>query len=125
VPVLHVPTNPSLPATVKPGRNAGVGVESLAGKLSIHLASETNVQDGWEGVGEIEDEECADKTGDSVDVGNGGGDDEGDDPVEGTKAVPHPSSPRGGDFGELEDLLEHLNVDRLHSDVEVQHYWRG
>ena len=122
MPVLLVSTNPSLPATVKSGRNAGVGIESLAGKLSIDLASETNVQDGREGVGEVEDEECADKAGDSVDVGNGSGDNEGDNPVEGTKTVPHPSSLRSGDFGELEDLLEHLNVDSLHSDVEVQHY---
>lgn len=121
MPILEISTHPSLHAVIMSRGDAGVGIEALARQLSVNLASEADVEEGRESVGEVQDQESADKTDDTVEIRHGGSNDEGDDPVDGTEAIPHPATFLGGDFWEVENLLEDLDVHRLHSDVEVKH----
>jgi len=120
VPVDHVPSDPTLDAGIVSRGDTGVGIETLAWERGVDLASVADVQDGGEGVGEVQDQEGADETGDAVQVGDGGGDDEGDDPVDGAEGVPEELALLGGDLGPVEDFLADFDVDGLHSDVEVE-----
>ena len=125
VPVLEVAAHPSLHARVVADSDAGVGVEALAWQLGVDLASEADVEDGGEGVGEVEDEDGADEADDAVEVRHGGRDDESQRPVERAEAVPHVAPFLAGDLWEVEDLLKDLDVDCLHSNVEVEHCDNG
>lgn len=119
VPVLEVSAHPSLPAIVVPRRNTRGGVKPFTGELCAHLAHVADVQDCGEGVREVEDQKSSDNARDTVQVGDGGGDDEGDNPVDRTQGEPQVAALLGGDGGEVEDLLEDFNVDSLHANVEV------
>lgn len=121
MPVLEISTHPSLHAAIVSRGDAGVGIEALAWQLSVNLTSEADVEEGREGVGEVQDEKSADKTDDTVEIRHSGSNDEGNDPVDGAKGVPHPATFLGSDFWEVENLLEDLDVHSLHSDVEVKH----
>ena len=113
-------TDIALPATVVAGSHTSGGVVSLARKGSIFLGTESDVEDTGESVGEVENEGGADHTGDTTQVGNSTGDDEGNGPVDGAKSVPEHAAAEGGDIGEVKELHEHLLVDGLHANVEVE-----
>jgi len=121
VPVNLESADPALETGIVAGSNASVGIEALAWQRGVDLASVADVEDGGEGVGEVEDQEGADEAGDAVEVGDGGGDDEGDDPVDGAQGIPEELAFLGGDFGPFEDFLADFDVDGLHADVEVEH----
>jgi hypothetical protein len=117
VPVLEVSTSPSLEPAVVSHSDAGNGVEALAWERSIDLTSVANVQKGGEGIGKVQDEQCSN----TVEVGHGGSDEEGQDPVDRAQSVPQKLALLGCDLGEVQDLLEYFNVDSFHSDVEIEH----
>lgn len=146
VPLLGVATNPALEAGVVARRHTSGRVETFALESGVRLNVVPKVEHGRECVGEVEDEERADDGDETVQVGDGGSDDEGEKPVEGAECVPclrkgqfmkldkeeeagwrltHPATLLGGDDGEVEDFLEDLDVDSLHADVEVKHcgFW--
>jgi hypothetical protein len=112
-------TDPAAGALVHPDGLAGVRVEALAGEDGGFLDGVAEVEHAGEGVGEVDHEEGADEADDAADVGDGGGDDEGEDPVDGAEAVPGDLALAGGDGGEAEALLEDFEVDCLHADIEV------
>jgi hypothetical protein len=104
--------------------DTGVGVEALSWERSVDLASITDVQDGGEGIGEVEDQKGANETGDTVEIRDGGGNDESDDPVDGAEEVPEELALLAGDFRPVEDFLADFDVDGFHADVEVEHWKR-
>lgn len=119
-PALHVATDPALHAAVVYGGNARHGVESFTGELGAMFDGPTNKDDAGKRVGEVQGEETANEADDTVEVRDGGGDEEGDDPVHRAEGVPHPAAFLGRDVGHVEDLLEDFDVDCFHADVEVE-----
>jgi hypothetical protein len=111
--------DPAAGALIHPDGLAGVWVEALAGEHGGFLDGVAEVEHSGEGVGEVDHEEGADEADDAADVGDGGGDDEGEDPVDGAQAVPGDLALAGRDGREAEALLEDFEVDGLHADVEV------
>lgn len=118
-PALLEATSPSLPAFVVTSGDASVRVEALTGQLSGLLDGPAKVEHAGERVSEVDHKEGADERDDTGDVGHGSCDDEGEDPVARAKAVPCDSALASGDWREAEDLLEDLEVDSLHADIEV------
>lgn len=122
-PALHVTTDPTLHAAVVLGGDASDGVEALTGELGTVLDGPANEHNTGKGVGEVQTEQTTNEADDTTQVGNGGGNQEGDDPVERSHRVPHPATLLGGDVRHVEDLLQDLDVDCLHANVEVEN-WR-
>ena len=83
MPVLHESTGPAFQAAVVSHGDAGDGVEALTWEHSIELAPVADIQEGGEGVGEVQDKQGTDDTRDTVQVGHGGSNEEGEDPVDG------------------------------------------
>lgn len=102
-----------------PRRGASVRIKAFSRQCCVDLASISDVQDRWERVCEIENEQGADEAGDAVEVGHGGGDDECDDPVDGAEGVPEELAFLGGDLRPFEDFLADFDIHGFHSDVEV------
>lgn len=119
MPVDHESTGPALDTRVVAGSHTSDRVEALARQSSVYLDAVSDVQEGRESVGEVENQEGAYNSGDAVQVGDGGTDNKGEGPVERSKGVPHPAALAGGDRGEIENLLEDLHVHSLHADVHV------
>ena len=118
-PALLEPTDPAAGTLIHPDRLAGVRVETLARQDGGFLDGVAEVEHSGEAVGEVDHEEGADEADDAADVRDGGGDEEGQDPVDGAQAVPGDLTLAGGDGREAEALLENFEVDCLHADVEV------
>ncbi|KAJ8604255.1 hypothetical protein MRB53_041853 [Persea americana] len=120
VPVLLETTDPALHAGVVADCSASGRIEAFAGEGGVELASVSEIEPGREGVCVVQYSERRDYATDADQVRHGRGDDEGDSPVDRSKNVPHEATPLRGDLWELESLLENLNVDSLHADVEIQ-----
>lgn len=118
-PALHETTSPALHAGVEAGGDAGVRVEALTGQSSGLLDLVGQHEEARERVRKVHHEDGTDETDDTADVGHGRANDEGERPVDRAKAVPVDLALPGGDGREAEDLLEDLEVDGLHADVEV------
>jgi hypothetical protein len=118
-PALLETPDPAAGALIHADRLAGVRVEALAGQDGGLLDGVAEVEHSGEAVGKVDHEEGADEADDAADVGDGGGDDEGQDPVDGAEAVPGDLALAGGDGREAEALLEDFEVNCLHADVEV------
>lgn len=118
-PGLLVASDPSLQALVVPGGHAGGRVEAFTGELGGLVDDAADVHHAGEGVCEVHHEDGADQADDAVEVGHGAGNDEGKDPVARPEQVPEELALLLDNGGELEDGLEHLEVHRLHADVEV------
>jgi len=119
LPALLETTSPALHAGVEASGDASVRVEALTGQSSGLLDLVRKHKQSGEGVAEVHHEDGTDERDDTADVGHGGTDHERKRPVDGAKAVPVDLALPGGDGREAEDLLEDLEVDGLHSDVEV------
>ncbi|KAI7139053.1 hypothetical protein KC337_g76 [Hortaea werneckii] len=117
-PALPEAAVPAFPAAVKSGGDTGVRVEALAGECGSLLDGPRKIQHAWKAVREVDHEQSTDQADNSAEIGNGGSDDEGEDPVARAQTVPGDPALRGADWGKVEDLLEDFKVDRLHSDVE-------
>lgn len=89
VPLLAVTSHPSLETVIVTGGHTGGGVETFTFQASIDLHVVTKVQQGREGVGEVENEQGANHGNKTVQVGDGGGNNEGEDPVHRTKSIPY------------------------------------
>ena len=120
IPRLFKTTHETLDASVVAGGNAGNGVKTLAGQRRSLLDAVGDVHDSWDGVGEVEREEATHNTDEEVEVGDGGGEEEGDDPVDWAENEPQDLALLGDDRGKVENLLEDLEVDGLHADVEIE-----
>lgn len=118
--VLHVTTDPTLHATVKSCSDARDGVKALTRQGGIGMNLVAKVYNAREGISEVETEETTNEVDDAIEVGDGSSNKEGDDPVARTKGVPQPAALLAGDEREVKDLLEDLNIDSLHANVEVE-----
>jgi len=94
-------------------------IEALTWQLSAFLNQIGAVHNSGNGVGEVEGEKTADHTDDAVEGRNRSGDDECEDPVNGTETDPEPPALLGGDVWEVEDFLANFDVDGLEANVEV------
>jgi hypothetical protein len=119
LPALLEATSPALHASVESGCDTGVRVETLTRQEGGLLDLVGQDEHAGEAVGEVDHEDGADETDDAADVWHGCCNDECENPVDGTQAVPGDLALGGGDGREVEDLLEDLEVDGLHADVEV------
>jgi len=84
------------------------------------LDPEAEGQDRGHGVGKGQDEEGADEARDVRELGDGGGDDEGEGPVDGHEGGPEELAAPGRQGRGAEQVLQDLNVDDLEADVAVQ-----
>lgn len=66
----------------------GRGVETLVAAQGVFLDAEGEVQEGGEGVGELDDTDGGDDGDEAGEGGDGGADDEGDGPVDGDEGHP-------------------------------------
>lgn len=93
---------------------------ALTRELGVGVDQPTEEADCRQRVTEVDTKDAADQIDNTVEVGHSSGKHEGNGPVDGSKGEPHPTALLGGDWGELEDFLEHLNIHCLHTDVEVE-----
>jgi hypothetical protein len=81
--LLLVPADPARPSLVDALRLAGARIEGFFREHGVFLDVVADEEDGREGVGELQDAEGADEGGEVGDLRDGGGDDPGEDPVDG------------------------------------------
>lgn len=112
-------SDPSLDAVVVSDRHAGGRVEALAGKFGSLVDDAAYVHHAGEGVCEVHHEDGTDQADNAVEVGYGASDDECENPVAGAQEIPEDSALLLDNRGEVEDGLEHFQVNGLHADVEV------
>lgn len=120
VPGLQVTASPAFDAGIMPSGDAGGRVETFAGQGRSLLNPEPKEEDRGKAVGEIQAEQAADETDEAAKVGHGRSNEEGQDPVDRSDAVPHDLALLRVDRREVEELLEDLQVDGLHANVEIQ-----
>lgn len=118
-PSLLISSHPSLQAVIVPDCLACGRVEALAWKLGSLVDDAADVHHAGEGVCKVHHEDGTDQADNTVEVGHCTGDDEGEDPIAGSQDVPKDLALLLNDRRELEDRLEHFEVHRLHTDVEV------
>lgn len=100
---------------------AGGGVESLAGLDGTLLDHEADVEHGRERVGELQNASGGDEAGQIADLWDGGGDEEGDAPVDRHDDDPGEFPRAGAKAGEAEVVHQNVVVDHLDADVAVEH----
>ena len=88
LPALLETTSPALYASIKTSGHTSVGVETLARKSSSHLDLVTQHEHARKAVGEIDHKDSTDETDNAADIGNRGGNNKGENPVDRTEAVP-------------------------------------
>lgn len=123
VPLLREDT--SLPsAPLLPRVNAIHGpssrVKCFLWKHGIFLNFDADVEDSWEGVGELQDAGSRDHGSDSCEFRDSSTDDEGDGPVDGNHADPEHLASLGGEWWTLEQILDDVLVDDFDANVAVQ-----
>ena len=84
----HEPSHQPLHASVLQAHLPGGRVETLAAAQGVFLDVEGNVQEGGEGVGELDDADGGDDGDEAGEGGDGGADDEGNGPVDGDDGHP-------------------------------------
>ena len=84
----HEPSHQPLHAPVLQAHLSGGGVEALAAAQGVFLDAEGEVQEGGEGVGELDDADGGDDGDEAGEGGDSGADDEGDGPVDGDDGHP-------------------------------------
>jgi hypothetical protein len=110
--LLLVPADPARPSLVDALRLAGARIEGFFREHGVFLDVVADEEDGREGVGELQDAEGADEGGEVGDLRDGGGDDPGEDPVDGDWGGLVREG-RGGGGGRTEgdpDELSHLFI---------------
>jgi hypothetical protein len=100
--------------------NSSGRIESLVGEHGITLSFEANHQNGWEGVGKLQDTQGSDECGEQGDLRDGGGDDKGEDPVNWHKENPYPLAPLRLETWEFEKVGADVIVDDLYANVAVK-----
>ena len=118
--VLPEPSRPSLQPAIQTRVSTRGWVEGFFREHGILLDLETKLENGWEGVCERKDANCADETRDVRELGDGCGDDEGQRPVGGDHGNPEDLAHPDGERGSAEELLEDVIVDDLDTNVAVQ-----
>lgn len=94
----------------------GSGVETLARAQGVLFSVVSDVQTGWEGVGELDDADGGDDGREAGEGGDGGADYEGDGPVDGDDGHPE-------EFTAL--LGEGRGAKEFDADVVVKDYGGG
>lgn len=84
----HEPPHQPLHASIVQRDLPGSGVETLARAQGILFGVVSDVQKGWEGVGELDDADGGDDGREAGEGGDGGADYEGDGPVDGDEGHP-------------------------------------
>lgn len=101
-------------------RLAGCRVPALTLLDGIALDHGADHQKRWEGVRELEDAESGDESAESAEVGDGGGDDKGERPVDWHQADPDELAGALVEVWEAEKLFQDVLVDHLDADVAVE-----
>lgn len=86
-------------------------VVSLTWEHGVDHGLGADVQEGGEGVGELDDTDGADDADEGVEVGDHSADDECQGPVDGNHDDPEDFAFFGGEFGHAEDLDTDIVVD--------------
>lgn len=120
VPLLRETAEQSFGTCIVARCHTGNRVETFAGELSAFLNEVGAVSDTRNRVRKVQAEKTTDKTGDTVEARNGGGENQGQEPVERAQADPEPAALLGSDGWQLEDFLTNFNIDGFETDVEVQ-----
>ena len=111
MPVAHKASRPPLLATIFSHKCSSNSIKGFRGEDCTSLDLEAEHEDWWEGVGELQDTHCADKTGDVAELGNGGAEDERHRPIDRHQAYPQPFALFGGKGWSIQQLLQDLDPD--------------
>ena len=107
----HEPPHQSLHARVLQTDLARNGVVALAALQGVLLDVEGEVQEGREGVGELQDAGCRDDGREARESGDGGADDEGDGPVDGDEDHPEEFAVFVGERRSVEEFDAYVVVE--------------
>lgn len=117
--VLRKPTGPAPEAVVVADCLAGRGIPALTLLDSVALDHGAEGEKRREGVGELQNAEGGDEGAEVAEVGDGGGDDEGERPVDRDHADPDELARPLAEVWEPKELLENVLVEHLDADVSV------
>lgn len=120
LPLNHKPSHPSLHPRIDLIIRLRDRIKAFLGRHGIFLDLESEGEDSGESVCELQNADRAYKTRDVGELGDGGADYPGDDPVSGYECCPEEFALLGSERRGFEELLEDLDVGDFDADVAVE-----
>ncbi len=113
-------SDPSLQAAIMHRDDARGGIKALPFLQGVLLDAVAEGEQWWEGVCELHETDCGSHTCKPEEIGDGGGNDESDGPVDGDDDCPEDLAAFGNESWRVEPLHEEIVIDHFNADIAVQ-----